>query len=639
MSNLSSARLRYVFAPHNDEGEAERNGLGATGEQIGPAAPFPLVSPLTHSNGPACIFSYHVPFWEAGAAQAATSEDAWLYGAVLSKRLAGSSLATSTGSPADVVAGKLLCWWSERFASAQRQWDMHFLGLEAVERGVVRVVTRQGAVRFAYWYYQAPYSPLLQQWCDMTQVHTDADLLQTVGRRGLQEEQAHDPHAEDHSFAKNWHTFFHTKAPERADKVGEAAISAQIPVSQSSGRSAPPLTVEGSRTTLRDWVRVLVPPLDFNKHKGQAGKIGVLGGCALYTGAPYYAGMAALRLGADLATIFCSADAAGPIKAYSPELMVHGVVPGSKSQPGRKGSKHIVEWLDRLHVLLIGPGLGRAQPALSCAQDVLQECRQQATALPPWHQTVFGRKEGERNEGVPVVIDADALWLINTQPDLVRGYTSAVLTPNAMEFRRLWQAVFVSKKGSSATQEVTDELPPMDVDIDAEYAELVAAPGTSVGKKGETNVDGSCGVVPIDSSLAKHTAQLARALGGVTIIRKGLVDVMSDGNTALYCSELGSPKRAGGQGDVLAGTIALFLHWARQAPISFAPESDAPFVASDISTHIPRQALSPTLLAAQSASLLVRRSARMAFSKHGRSMSASHLLESLPDALDEMLGS
>ena len=88
-----------------------------------------------------------------------------------------------------------------------------------------------------------------------------------------------------------------------------------------------------------------------NGHKGERGRIGVIGGCELYTGymgliisrhmhrkstlcrhltkilkpiksAPYYAAMASLRSGGELATVFTSPDAATPIKTYSPELMV-----------------------------------------------------------------------------------------------------------------------------------------------------------------------------------------------------------------------------------------------------------------------------------------------------------------------------
>jgi ATP-dependent NAD(P)H-hydrate dehydratase len=53
-------------------------------------------------------------------------------------------------------------------------------------------------------------------------------------------------------------------------------------------------------------VFAMVPPLTPSKHKGQAGKIGVVGGCAEYTGAPFFAAIAALRIGADLAHVFCA---------------------------------------------------------------------------------------------------------------------------------------------------------------------------------------------------------------------------------------------------------------------------------------------------------------------------------------------
>lgn len=47
----------------------------------------------------------------------------------------------------------------------------------------------------------------------------------------------------------------------------------------------------------------IAPPLDFKAHKGQSGRIGILGGSKDYTGAPFYAAMASLRVGADLAYV------------------------------------------------------------------------------------------------------------------------------------------------------------------------------------------------------------------------------------------------------------------------------------------------------------------------------------------------
>ena len=66
----------------------------------------------------------------------------------------------------------------------------------------------------------------------------------------------------------------------------------------------------------------IIPSLSYNLHKGQLGRIGVIGGSRDYCGAPYYCGESTLKFGADLCTIYCSYDALIPIKSYSPELMV-----------------------------------------------------------------------------------------------------------------------------------------------------------------------------------------------------------------------------------------------------------------------------------------------------------------------------
>ncbi|KAF2988214.1 hypothetical protein EK904_007197 [Melospiza melodia maxima] len=100
---------------------------------------------------------------------------------------------------------------------------------------------------------------------------------------------------------------------------------------------SPPIVIERSfslhRThTLKDMenifqlVRNVIPPLTGKKHKGQDGRIGIVGGCREYTGAPYFAAITALKVGADLSHVFCTKDAATVIKSYSPELIVHPVL-------------------------------------------------------------------------------------------------------------------------------------------------------------------------------------------------------------------------------------------------------------------------------------------------------------------------
>ena len=88
-------------------------------------------------------------------------------------------------------------------------------------------------------------------------------------------------------------------------------------------------------------------------HKGQNGKVGVLGGSIEYTGAPYYAAVSSLRSGGDLAHIFCPVqEAIVPIKSYSPEIIVHH-------------ANTLENWMHALHSLVFGPGFGRNSECLT----------------------------------------------------------------------------------------------------------------------------------------------------------------------------------------------------------------------------------------------------------------------------------
>lgn len=72
--------------------------------------------------------------------------------------------------------------------------------------------------------------------------------------------------------------------------------------------------------------------------------------------------------------------------------------------------------LPRIHVLVIGPGLGR---------DPLM---QETCAL-----VIKAAKE----KGIPFILDADGLLIAIDKPGLVDGYIECVLTPNVVEFSTL----------------------------------------------------------------------------------------------------------------------------------------------------------------------------------------------------------
>lgn len=329
------------------------------------------------------------------------------------------------------------------------------------------------------------------------------------------------------SFLPTCHIFCATQALESNDGLARFLDDRKTPVSVS------------------DYILNIAPRLDGRGYKGQAGRIGVLGGSVDYAGAPFYAGMSALRVGAELLYLCTALEATAPIKSYSPELMVSEVYRWSHMSSDdplvvdaeqHRMLEKMVALLPRLHALAIGPGLGRDDRVLAAVKKV-----------------ILAGKEAK----LPMVIDADGLWLIERAPDILKDYSNAVITPNAAEYRRLAKAV----KGS-------DDADPQTV---------------------------------------------CDALAGPILLQKGRVDrIFSPGSSApLECSEEGAPRRPGGLGDFLAGSLAVFLGWTKSARGSNA-------------------------LACQAACTLVRRACLAAYIKKKRAMVAPDVLEEVAGAFDEL---
>ncbi|GJP56742.1 hypothetical protein CLOM_g15794 [Closterium sp. NIES-68] len=333
-------------------------------------------------------------------------------------------------------------------------------------------------------------------------------------------------------------------------------------------------------------IRAFVPELASGKHKGQAGKIAVIGGCREYTGAPFFAAFSALKLGADIAHVFCSREAAPVIKAYSPELIVHPALresydvkldtPDQRKEIVEAAVKTVSDWLSRMDCVVIGPGLGRDSLLQECVADIMTAARQAS---------------------IPMVIDADGLHLVSNQPHLITSYPLAILTPNVNEFSRLSQVV-ASQRDSTAA---------------------AAASGGS-------------------SNPASSLAELATDLGNVTIVEKGAADGISDGKTVLECGLFGSPRRCGGQGDVLSGSIAVFFVWARKWQQRLQAQQQEGVSSDAEMQHLVAEQLSdnPAIMAAFAGSLVVRRAASAAFAKNKRSMTTTNIIECLGDCVEDL---
>ena len=399
-------------------------------------------------------------------------------------------------------------------------------------------------------------------------------------------------------------------------------------------------------------LRRCVPPLTSSCHKGSSGRVGVLGGSARYTGAPYYAAMDALRTGADLAFVFCAEEASIPIKSYSPELMVSSVYKESEfdaliSQEDKlrensltsaeddgdslaqvKAKQEnaiqdmvdsVIDTFDRLHVLIIGPGLGRNPLVLRAAARIISEAKE--------------RK-------LPMVIDADGLYLLTLKENagLVAGYDRLVLTPNAVEVKRLTQAM-VSDDVTKGEAVKTRKKEKADGSSNDNVVFNKSAPGSPIPGRVLTAWPDSP-----EHRISSDMTAFERAMESVVIVKKGAVDVifsttleaLNVNRRSMLCEEKGGLKRSGGIGDILSGCIGTFVAWNRILSTSDEPPPLATDGAKEKSNSVNHDDF---LLGVWSACAITKRATRRAFEKKRRGMTAPDVLSELSSTVDEMTGS
>ena len=142
-------------------------------------------------------------------------------------------------------------------------------------------------------------------------------------------------------------------------------------------------------------------------HKGENGKVAVIGGSRLIHGAPVFSALAAEAAGADLLYLFVPPAHEEVTKQASLNFQVH-----TFAQQELTGTDvgPVLQLLASMDCAVIGPGLSR-----------------DATSLTALRQIVTGAP-------CPVVLDASAL-----QPDTLQWITgkTAVLTPHLGELERM----------------------------------------------------------------------------------------------------------------------------------------------------------------------------------------------------------
>lgn len=152
-----------------------------------------------------------------------------------------------------------------------------------------------------------------------------------------------------------------------------------------------------------EWVKGLLPRLDFQSHKRNSGKVLVVAGSSRYPGAAWLAAQACLRSGAGL------------VYVYAPECVLSRLpveaIPLSGGRDGYLGPNDlgpILESLGQVDSLCLGPGLGLHPSTLELVRKLLQQ------------------------NPLPAVVDADALQSL---PEKLAP--RVLLTPHHGELSRL----------------------------------------------------------------------------------------------------------------------------------------------------------------------------------------------------------
>lgn len=94
-------------------------------------------------------------------------------------------------------------------------------------------------------------------------------------------------------------------------------------------------------------------------------------------------------MGGDLCYVLTAEEASGPIKTYSPELMVTPTYNSKELLLGEEKEEQAIAAMvakvsalfPKLHVLVIGPGLGKEARVMEATKRIVLEARRQAVPL------------------------------------------------------------------------------------------------------------------------------------------------------------------------------------------------------------------------------------------------------------------
>lgn len=171
-----------------------------------------------------------------------------------------------------------------------------------------------------------------------------------------------------------------------------------------------------------DKVEIKLPVWDSNSHKGECGRVLVIGGSPKYYGAPIITALAAEAAGADLISVFMPSMHIEAAKLYSLNLILHTF---HHEEMGIHDVQKIHKNIEKCDVIIIGNGIGygSSNTAFSAVSNNIDVQKGILSIL--------------SGITLPVVLDGEALFpaILKINPSNMSKW---IITPHREEFRRLF---------------------------------------------------------------------------------------------------------------------------------------------------------------------------------------------------------
>ncbi len=159
-----------------------------------------------------------------------------------------------------------------------------------------------------------------------------------------------------------------------------------------------------------ETVRKCLPPYDDFTHKGTRGRVLIVAGATGLTGAAVLSALGAQRIGAGLVTVACPESLNPILEAKLTEPMTAPVPEVEGGFFSLKAAGRIIHLATNVNSVVIGPGIGRHRETGQLLRELLTKMT------------------------LPMVVDADALYLLGGQLDIFKAVKAPVLmTPHPGE--------------------------------------------------------------------------------------------------------------------------------------------------------------------------------------------------------------